>query len=157
VLQAGAELRERQHANFARPGSPSEKIERRIEVLLETLFEDPSLHHLIIERIIHGKSKQARKLRHEMVFGTCKDLSATIDDGVKTGEFRRVDPRHLFLAMVGVCSYAMTERALFGELMGEEPTRGHLESFKAFVTELFLNGLAATTKSRKPRLERIDS
>src|SRR5262249_2868027 len=157
VLEAGAELWERQHANFARPGSPREKIERRIDVLLETLFEDPSLHHLIIERIIHGKSKQARQLRHDMVFGTCKDLAATIDEGVKAGDFRRVDPRHVFLAMVGVCSYPAAERALFGELMGEEATHAHLESYKAFVTELFLNGLAAMVKTRKPRLERVDS
>jgi AcrR family transcriptional regulator len=157
VLEAGDELRQRQHASFARPGTPTEKIERRIGGLLETLFEDPSLHHLIIERIIHGKSKQARQLRHDMVFGSVKDLAATIEEGVKAGEFRRVDPSHLFLAMVGVCSYAMAERALFGELMGEAPTHAHLDSYKAFVIELFLNGLAATVKTRKPRLERVDS
>ena len=81
-------------------------------------FEDPSLHHLIIERIIHSKSKEARQLRQEMVYGACKELAAIIEQGVECGELRRVDPRHLFLAMVGACSFPMAERALFGELMG---------------------------------------
>jgi AcrR family transcriptional regulator len=141
VLDAGAELRDRQRANFAKPGSPSERLTRRVSVLLDTLFEDPSLHHLIIERIIHGKSKEARQLREEMVYGTCKALAAIIEQGVESGEFRPVDPRFMFLAMVGACSYAMAERALFGELMGEEPTQAHVASYGEFVSELFLHGL----------------
>ena len=141
VLDAGAELRDRQRANFAKGGSPSERLTRRIGVLLETLFEDPSLHHLIIERIIHGKSKEARQLREEMVYGTCKALAAIIEQGVESGEFRPVDPRFMFLVMVGACSYAMAERALFGELLGEEPTQAHVESYRDFVSELFLHGL----------------
>lgn len=141
VLDAGTELRERQRATFAKGGSAGERLTRRIGVLLETLFEDPSLHHLIIERIIHGKSKEARQLREEMVSGTCKALATIIEQGVESGEFRPVDPRFLFLVMVGACSYAMAEPALFGELLGEEPTRAHVERYRDFVSELFLHGL----------------
>jgi AcrR family transcriptional regulator len=141
VLDAGAELRDRQRASFTKGGSPSERLTRRIRVLLETLFEDPSLHHLIIERIIHGKSKEARQLREEMVYGSCKALAAIIEQGVESGEFRPVDPRFLFLVMVGACSYAMAERALFGELLEEEPTQAHVARYSDFVSELFLHGL----------------
>jgi AcrR family transcriptional regulator len=151
VLQAGAELRDQQASNFAKPGSPSEKITRRIGILLDTLFEDPSLHHLIVESIIHGKSKQARQVREDMVYGTIGDLSAIIDQGVVAGEFRRVDPRFLFLAIVGVCSHPMAERALFGELVGDEPNRQHLDEYKEFVSQLFLYGLAGTPQKRKQR------
>lgn len=143
VLDAVTELRDRQQANMTTAGSPGEKLSRRIRVLLQALFDDPSLHHLILERIIHGKSKQASELRHDMVHGTCNALAAIIDEGVKSGEFRPVDLRFLFLVMVGACSYAMGERALFGELLGEEPTRAHVESYGDFVAQLFLNGLKA--------------
>src|SRR6516162_2302080 len=54
VLDAGAELRERQERAFAEETSVRERIRRRIFVLLEMLYQDPSLHHLIIERIIHS-------------------------------------------------------------------------------------------------------
>jgi TetR/AcrR family transcriptional regulator len=161
AMQAAGEMRERQVVNAAKPGSPSEKIRRRIAVLLETLFEDPSLHHLIIERIIHSKSKPARELRHDMVFGTCKELASIIEQGVASGEFRRVNPRHLFLAMIGACSFPMAERALFADLIGEEPTRAHLEAYAEFVTELFLGGLTGGARKRKraaePALEPADS
>jgi AcrR family transcriptional regulator len=161
ALQAGMELRNRHLAHAGKPGSPSEKIRRRIAVLLETLFEDPSLHHLIIERIIHGKSKAARDFRHEMVFGTCNVLAGIIEEGVASGEFRRVNPRHLFLAIIGACSYPMAERALFADLVGAEPTRAHLDAYTDFVAELFLNGLTGPARRHKraaePALESADS
>ena len=161
ALQAGRELRDRHLVHAGKPGSPSEKLRRRIAVLLETLFEDPSLHHLIIERIIHGKSKPAREFRHEMVFGSCNVLAGIIEEGVASGELRRVNPRHLFLAIIGACSYPMAERALFADLVGEEPTRAHLDAYTDFVAELFLNGLAGPGRRRKrasePALESADS
>ena len=76
-----------------------------------------------------------------MVYGACKELASIIEQGVASGELRRVDPRHLFLAMIGACSFPMAERALFEELMGEEPTRKQLDAYAEFVTEIFLNGL----------------
>ena len=74
VLQAGAELRDRQLSSSAQATSVLDKIRRRIVVLLEALYQDPSLHHLIIERIIHSNSKKARDLRQDMVFGAAKSL-----------------------------------------------------------------------------------
>jgi AcrR family transcriptional regulator len=152
ALQAGTELRDRQLSNSAQTTSITDKIKRRILVLLETLYEDPSLHHLIIERIIHSKSKKARQLRQDMVYGTRKELASIIEQGVASGELRQVDPRHLFLAMIGVCSFPMAERALFAELMGAEPTRAHLDAYVKFVAELFLSGLSgAGSKRRRER------
>jgi AcrR family transcriptional regulator len=151
ALQAGAELREQQVSNVIKPGTPSEKIIRRVSTLLDSLFEDPSLHHLIIESIIHGRSKEARQVREDMVYGTIKELSVIIDQGVGAGEFCRVDPRFLFLALVGVCSYPMAERALFNELAGEEPDREYLDRYKEFVSQLLLYGLSGPPQKRKPQ------
>jgi AcrR family transcriptional regulator len=155
ALQAGAELHDRQLSTSAQAVSVTDKIRRRIAVLLETLYEDPSLHHLIIERIIHSKSKQARQLRQDMVYGTCKELASIIEQGVASGELRRVDPRHLFLAMIGACSFPMAERALFAELMGAEPTRKQLDAYTEFVADLFLNGLAGGARKRKREPEQL--
>ena len=153
VLQAGAELRERQARAFAEETSVRERIRRRIFVLLEMLYQDPSLHHLIIERIIHSKSKEARQLRHDMVHGTCKQLAAVINEGVAKGEFHRVDPRHLFLATVGACSFPMAERAMFEELMGGPTTEADLHAYAQFVSDIFLDGLSAPAP-RKKRVKR---
>ena len=57
------------------------------------------------------------------MYGSCKALAAIIEQGVESGEFRPVDPRFLFLVMVGACSYAMAERALFGELLEKSRRR----------------------------------
>jgi AcrR family transcriptional regulator len=151
VLQAGAELRERQARGYAEGTSPRDKIRRRIFILLETLYQDPSLHHLIIERIIHSKSKPARQLRHDLVYRTCDELAAVVEEGVAAGEFRRVDHRHLFLATVGACSFPMAERALFAELMGGPTSEAALRAYAEFVSDVFLDGLALHKPAKRPR------
>lgn len=149
VLQAGAELRALQAEAYAEGGSVRDRVRRRIFVLLETLYRDPSLHHLIIERVIHSQSAKARKLRKDLVYSTCEELAAVIEEGVRSGEFRRVDPRHLFFATVGACTFPMAERALFAELMGKRITPAHLEAYAEFVASTFLDGLA--TRPRRSR------
>jgi AcrR family transcriptional regulator len=151
VLQAGTELRERQARGYAGGGSARDKIKRRIFILLETLYQDPSLHHLIIERIIHSKSKPARQLRDDMVHRTCSELAAVIEEGVAAGEFRRVDHRHLFLATIGACSFPMAERALFAELMGGPTSEADLRAYAEFVSDVFLDGLALHKRSERSR------
>ena len=84
-----------------------------------------------------------------------RNLASIIEQGVASGELRRVDPRHLFLAMIGACSFPMAERALFAELMGDEPTRQQLDAYTEFVTEMFLNGLAGGARKRKREPERL--
>jgi TetR/AcrR family transcriptional regulator len=151
VLRAGTELRERQARGYAEGTSARDKIRRRIFILLETLYQDPSLHHLIIERIIHSKSKPARQLRHDLVYRTCDELAAVIEEGVAAGEFRRVDHRHLFLATVGACSFPMAERALFAELMGAPTSEADLHAYAEFVSDVFLDGLALHKQAKRPR------
>ena len=56
------------------------------------------------------------------------------------GEFHRVDPRHLFLAIVGACSFPMGERALFEELIGGPTTEADLRAYAQFVADMFLDG-----------------
>lgn len=151
VLQAGSELRERQARGYAEGTSARDKIRRRIFILLETLYQDPSLHHLIIERIIHSKSKPARRLRDDLVYRTCDELAAVIEEGVAAGEFRRVDHRHLFLATVGACSFPMAERPLFAELMGGRTSEADLHAYAEFVSDMILDGLVLRKQAKPPR------
>lgn len=160
VLEAGAEMRDRMRQGSAQGSTAGEKIARRMVALLHMLYDDPSLHHLIIERVIHNYSRQARDFRHDLVYGAVDQLEAIIEAGAASGELKRVDPRHLFLAMIGACSFPMGERALFDELMGKEATRTDLDAYARFITDLFISGLAAANNPKKRAktalLERAD-
>jgi Transcriptional regulator len=94
VLEAGAQMRDRMRQDSAQGSSAADKIRRRMVALLEALYEDPSLHHLVIERIIHNYSKEARDFRHDLVFGACDNLASIIEEGVASGELasRRPSP-----------------------------------------------------------------
>jgi AcrR family transcriptional regulator len=144
--QALAELRERQRVKGAGINSAAERLKQRIRTLLESEFEDPSLHHLIVDRIIHSKSKEARALRRDAVRQACAAFAEIIEQGVASGELSHVDPRHLYLAVIGACSFPMAERDLFAELMGGRPNRAHVEAYADFLANALLSGLAQRSR-----------
>ena len=142
VVQAGTELKERQAKTYSPDMPPPEKLRRRIVGLLEALYQDPYLHHVIVEEILHGKSKALRDIRDSLVNGTCVELDKILKEGFAAGLFRKVDGRHLFFAMVGACSYAMVERKLFKDIMGGlNPTT--VKAYAEFLADALLAGIMA--------------
>ena len=80
-----------------------------------------------------------------------KDLAAIIEDGVASGELRKVDPRHLYLALVGACSFPTAVRTLFAELVDKAPDDSDVEAYADFVSKLFVEGLMPRARNgRRP-------
>ncbi len=142
VVQAGTELKERMAKTYSTDMAPPERLRRRIRGLLEALYHDPYLHHIIVEEILRGKSKALRDIREALVNGTCEELDKILEEGFAAGLFRKVDGRHFFFAMVGACSYAMVERKLFKDIMGDlnPPT---VTAYADFLAEALLAGIMA--------------
>jgi AcrR family transcriptional regulator len=136
---AARELRQRQRALTAQGRSPEESLRDRIRVLVETLHEAPYLHRLLLEQIVYGRSDAVRGVREELVHGALREWEAMLAQGIAEGRMRRVDVRHLLLAVIGMCSFPMTERPLFQELTGapltKEAARAYAESVASFVLD----------------------
>ncbi len=142
VVQAGTELMERQMKGYSPDTAPTEKLRRRIVGLLDALYHDPYLHHVIVEQIIHGTSKALREVRETLVDGTCVELDKILKEGFAGGVFRRVDGRHLFFTIVGACSYPMVERQVFKHLMGTASPAA-VKAYSEFLADVLLAGIAA--------------
>ena len=155
VLQAGAELRERQHANFAGRGlratssnGASTSCWRRCSRTLRCITS------------LSSASSTASRRRP----GNCGTTWCLVHARIcRHRSNKGLRPANFAASILATCSWnsrrvqlSHGRAGLFGELMGEEPTQAHLERYKAFVTELFLNGLAASAKSRRSPLERVE-
>ena len=139
---AARELRERQRAIVGRPGTVEERLRDRIHVLVEMLYEAPFLHRLLLEQIVYRPSDAVAGIREELVRGGMRDWEALLAEGAAQGRMRRVDVRHLVVAVIGMCSFPMTERPLFQELLGGAPvTRDDAARYADTVASLLIQGL----------------
>ena len=140
---AARELRERQRAAVAEGGTVEERLRGRVRALVEALYETPYLHGLLLEQIVYGPGDARQEIREELITGALREWEALLRQGAKEGRFRAVDARHLLLAVVGMCSFPMSERPLFAELFGGRAmTQSMAADYAEFASNLLLTGLA---------------
>ena len=124
-------------------GPAAERIHNRARSLVRTLFSNPHLHPLIVEQIMHGDREAGRQALKFMAAHGYAVTRKLIEDGLRRGELRKVDPRFLHVAMVGLCEYFITARPLVEELFGGRPmTLEMAEAYADFVADLLFRGLA---------------
>jgi len=136
----------------------------------ERICRTPALHVAFIEKIAHFRAGSAwlcQHGRHDVV--RCPpqeipneraadggDLLLAIGqlieppgiDRLRRGqdEFHRVDTdgNHVVAELLGACSFPMAERDLFAELMGNGPSRAHVQAYAEFLANALLTGLMRT-------------
>jgi TetR/AcrR family transcriptional regulator len=136
-------------------GTPRERLRARIHAYIDIYSENPHFHQLMLERIVSGVDAEAARLRADMLAGSIQQLTKLIDDGVRAGEMRQIDPRFLHMAIIGMCAFFFSGRQVFTELFPEEKSRARLiEQYTDFVTDLTADpkvGRVTATPSRRPR------
>jgi TetR/AcrR family transcriptional regulator len=137
----------------ARRGNPSfdapvaEKVRQRLRALIATLDENPFLHQLLLQRVVHGEESRDHEIaavRNELTFNAVKSLQSLIDEGVAKGVFRPIDARQLYIAVIGMCEFAVNAFPLFGLLGVSSADRADaLSGYVDFLTDLLVSGLSA--------------
>lgn len=159
-----ARLRE----EFAQEGSATEKLRRRVQLLLLMHIENPYYHQLIFEQLWHGQTAEQRRLRRELVIPYFDEFRKLLSQGVENGELREVEPRFLHVAVIGLCELFINAPYMFRELFGLKDIKSDFaSSYGDFVVDLLMNGIgqragspeAKPTKrtdnrARKPKLDR---
>ena len=137
-------------AQLQNEGPAAERIRNRARSLVRTLFASPHLHPLIVEQIMHGDREAGRQALKFMAARGYAVTRKLIEDGLKHGELRQVDPRFLHVAMVGLCEYFVTARPLVEELFGGRPMSLEMaEAYADFVADLLFHGLSASAAAAR--------
>ncbi len=132
-----AEMRQRVTAATEQPGSVGDRLRARIRAYIAIYSENPHFHQLMIERIISGTGAEASRLRRDMLAGSIQQLKKLVNEGVRVGEMREVDPRFLHVAIVGMCSFFFSGHQVFLELFPEEKVRNRMiDAYTEFIADL---------------------
>ena len=104
VVEAiGDENLRRLRAALDRRGTATEKLRRRIDLIMQMHIENPYYHQLIFEQLWQGESQLQKRLARKMVVPFYAEFKQIITEGQRRGEFRDVDPRLVHVAALSMC------------------------------------------------------
>src|ERR1017187_7611427 len=104
------ERRAKSRARIAAARTAEEKLFARIAVLTETLMLNPHLNQLVLEQIVHGKGTQAKRAFEQINPDSLSEVRDILDEGVRRGEFRPVDTKFLYFALIGMSEFFASNR-----------------------------------------------
>lgn len=121
--------------------SVRERLRQRVTDILQVLTDNPYLHQIMVEQVVHWHREAGKKMLTdvtEQAYGISRTL---VDEGVAAGEMRRVDPRFLHIAIIGLCEAFVTLGPLVEEMFGGRKKADVTAKYREFIVGLLLDGL----------------
>jgi TetR/AcrR family transcriptional regulator len=133
------------HSNL----SPKEKLQRRISIYLDIISENPFLHSLFVDVILHGKEPDAAQYRHQAVSRAYLELRQLLSSSGATIAGQPVDARFLHIAILGMCEFYVVAQPMVRELFGgQAPSRDLRARYGNFLIALMTRGIEFTGPPR---------
>jgi AcrR family transcriptional regulator len=127
-------------------GPVTERLRAYVKAFLRILSENPNFHQLIMETIIFGENREARRNRSEITHRMVGDLTRLAEEGRRNGELAAIDPRLLHVLIIGACEFFVVGAyPILSEVFTarELKSRAVQDSYGEFLANLLVRGLAA--------------
>jgi AcrR family transcriptional regulator len=126
------------------PWSPAEKMHKHIQGIMRLYHRYPYLNRLLIELQSQSETEIARHISERYTRRAVNAQTAIIEEGVKAGIFRKVDPMLFHFSLVGACDSIFHSRAALDHVFGvKEIDESLRDRFADQVAEVILAGLKA--------------
>jgi TetR/AcrR family transcriptional regulator len=121
---------------------PPERLRRFITGLVESFKETPEFPFIVLREEMSGGIRLEDNVLEEFIgfFELDRDI---LQEGMDTGDFKKVEPHEVHLGIVGSLAFFMASQPLRDEQKESDqlPENPTLESYTEFITGVFLQGL----------------
>lgn len=123
--------------------SPPSRLRARVSALfrLETTY--PFFQRLILEEVANMQSPAARKLMQDLTERGLSAYGEILQDGIKDGSLRAVDPLCLWVAVIGMCQFFIASAPIQALARKKTADKAFADQYRDFMCELLINGLRA--------------
>ena len=124
------------------PISAEQKLKIHISGIINAFHRSPWLNRLINFMIEYSDANSSRRIGEIYVEPMLAAYQAIIDQGVREGAVRRLDPRFFYHSLVGACEHIFNATSsgpapLARARIDDETKQGYI----AHITQVFLNGV----------------
>ena len=150
VAEAAAELGERLENASLHEGTVEERLTRLMDSMLRGFAHEPFVARLLFEKVIFAEDSTIDRFIEQFGRRQFNAIRGVLDDGVREGRFREVDPEIALAAIGGVCIFFGAATPLVQRLMALDPmTPETVGSVAQRSAELILRGLATSEHDPK--------
>jgi TetR/AcrR family transcriptional regulator len=109
---------------------PDAALVRLLTQMLHCMSENPRIGSILSLEAIQNKGKYYPKQLGDLLYGTIIDI---LEQGILTGVFRQLDPRHTAVNIVGTCAFYFTAQENLKylwpgkRLLGKDLLQGHTQ------------------------------
>jgi TetR/AcrR family transcriptional regulator len=133
---------------------PAEKLRRHIAGIINNFFRTPYLnrllHSLLDER--NSRTRGAREVTRFFVKPLLELQCRLLQQGVRAGEFRPIDPMLFYVSVLGACDHLFNARYVLRAGSTSNPISEELrERYIAHVAEIFTQGMRPQSSRRSQR------
>jgi AcrR family transcriptional regulator len=143
VVQEVLEESRRRHQKVLHSSlPPDEKLRRRIAIYLDIITENPFLHSLFLDVVMHGKEPDAAQYRHQAVARGYLEVRQLLASSGAAIAGQPIDARFLHIAIIGMCEFYVAAQPMVRELFGgQAPSRGLRARYGRFLIALLTHGI----------------
>lgn len=134
-------LQEKGQQVLSKDSPLSERLTERLSSMIDQVHHNPRFHQLIMDSVYTGSTRESETLTGQAASrGLLLTLALLHSQGGE--QLRKVDPRFLHVAMIGLTEFFGSADAFLKQLFGPDAQPEELrESYVAFLVDLLLNGL----------------
>lgn len=125
--------------------SAPEKLQIHLRALVKTYLKTPYIDRLLHHLISSSDDAEAQRISDFYVKRVVEFYRHLIDQGVRDGDFRPVDPLHLYFILLGTADHLAARRRLLASALGAaDLDMDFVGVFSTALNDMMLNGLRKT-------------
>ncbi|PKB19504.1 TetR family transcriptional regulator [Novosphingobium kunmingense] len=97
-------------ALMAKDMDPSERLRRHIGAVVDTYYKTPYLNRLLMRLVRESNPDEAHRIADTYLTPLSRAYDKLIEDGVRQGVFRSVDPQLFYFTTTGACDRFFSSR-----------------------------------------------
>ena len=128
--------------------SPTGKLRRHIGGIINNFYRRPYLNRLLHSLLDSRRedSAAARQITRSFIEPVLNLQRELLNQGVKSGEFRSIDPMLFYVSVLGACDHLFNARYALQHFSGRDTVSDAVrEKYIAHVVDVFVNGISART------------
>lgn len=129
-------------ALIAKDLGPDEKLHIHIHAVIKTYFRFPYLNRLLMRMVRESVPEIAQDIANVYLRPIYKAYVILIDEGVKQGLFRAVDPEHFYFIVTGAADRFFTSRQVSKHCFGQDDiSEQRCDEYAAQMLDILMNGM----------------
>jgi AcrR family transcriptional regulator len=136
TMEIWNELRQLSALSASPSATVQDKLQNWVRTLMHIMRDNPHFHQMMMQLVLSGKDLRAKKGGEKIVAARIQEIGSWLDSDERVSRLK-IDPRFLFLALIGMCEQFFSSKSLVSTIFGEKAPSSELaQQYSDFIVQV---------------------